>query len=406
MSAREYLERPGLRRVLAAARERTEHFGEVRGTVRLDALNEAEAHELNGLPGAVGRIRARAGESRRIELRRLDAALSQTGFGLDLRAALELVGGPLDDRPGQRALAEAETSAYWAGVLAHPLCRDARVAAWAEVQRRSLGRVTDGRRVLDAALAVGALLPARPAVERTRLAAEALDGDPHALDDPQPLARMLLRQLAAREGTAPPDDAAGRRALWERFGVLTDPASCDVLTLGLRPEPDGPLARALALLHGQHFRITLGQLRREPLRFPAQQRVFLVENPTVLTAAEERLDAVPAMVCTSGWPNSAVGALLDRLRAVGAELLYHGDFDLEGVRIASFVMERFGARPWRFDAGAYAAATGAHPSRTRPLGGRSPASPDALAGALLACGREVHEEAVLDDLLADLAAAS
>ncbi|MEJ7893154.1 MAG: TIGR02679 family protein [Solirubrobacteraceae bacterium] len=403
VTVREYLDQPGLARILTEARKRVEYFGEVRGTILVDVLTEAEAHELNGLPGALGRRRARAGVGQRISLVRLDAALGSTRFGVDLPAALELVGGPLDDRQLRRADAQAARQLLRGRILAHPLCEDEAVALWAERELSNIGRMQDGRRVLEAALSIGGLLPSHPPVERTRLAAEALQGDPHALDDDTPLARMLLRQMAARDGTPPPSLASDRRALWQQFGVVTDPASCDVLTLGLLPLPNGPLAAAFRGLHGQHLRVTLGQLTREPLRFPPQLIVHVVENPTILTAAEQRLSSPPAMVCTAGWPNSAAALLLDGLCTSGAALNYHGDFDYDGVRISRHVVERFGARPWRYDAAAFLAAVESYPSRTRPVRGRPLAVPEALAQAIADRGRELHEEAVLDELLADLA---
>lgn len=51
----------------------------------------------------------------------------------------------------------------------------------------------------------------------------------HALDDDQPVARLLIGQLAARAGLpATPRSAAEVRVLWQRFGVLCDSASAAV----------------------------------------------------------------------------------------------------------------------------------------------------------------------------------
>jgi uncharacterized protein (TIGR02679 family) len=197
-----------------------------------------------------------------------------------------------------------------------------------------------------------------------------------------------------------------RRRLWERFGVLTDPVSADVLTLGLRPLPHGRLASALERMAGRHFRLTLGQIAAEPLRFETPEVVHVCENPAVVVAAEARLGAASApLICVGGWPSSAADALLTGLAGQGAELRYHGDFDWEGVRIAALVRRRYGARSWRYDAASYRAARAAHADRVQPLEGRPPASGlDAeLVAAMLACGGDLQEEAVLDDLVEDLA---
>ena len=51
----------------------------------------------------------------------------------------------------------------------------------------------------------------------------------------------------------------------------------------------------------------------------------------------------PPIAVTSGWPNSAVILLLQKLSAAGSRLHYHGDFDGEGLRIAAAVVARTGA---------------------------------------------------------------
>jgi uncharacterized protein (TIGR02679 family) len=175
-----------------------------------------------------------------------------------------------------------------------------------------------------------------------------------------------------------PGVAVERRALWQHFGVTADPASSDVLTLGLRPIAAGPLAEALLLLSGRHFRLTVGHLAAEPLRFAPGADVFVCENPTILTAAEARLGAdCPSMVCTDGWPNSATWTLLETLAAAGACLRYHGDLDWDGMRIAVLLRDRFGALPWRFDTESYRAGVARHRERTRLLEGR-PVKPGSM----------------------------
>jgi uncharacterized protein (TIGR02679 family) len=264
----------------------------------------------------------------------------------------------------------------------------------------------DAMDLLRTALDLGDRLPLESPVERTRLATE-LAGDPHALDDNGALSRLMLSQLAARAGIPRPSVAVERRALWQQFGVTTDPASADVLTLNLNPRPFGPLAQSLMLMRGRHFRLTVGQLAAEPLQFDTAGDVFLCENPTVLTAAEARFGAeCPALICTGGWPGSATWMLLEMLAGVGAHLRHHGDFDWDGVRIALLLEERFGAMPWRFDATSYRAGIVRNGKRTRELTGRPvkrEVDPE-LVAAMQEHGVELHEEAVLDDLLSDLTA--
>jgi uncharacterized protein (TIGR02679 family) len=410
--AADYLRQPGLRRALAVARTQVERLGRVGGTLPLSELTEEEAQALAGLLATLRRRdRPRTGRPFQLRARDLDDALRATRFELSLPEALELAGPRLELRPERRARERAAADAAWNAALRHPLCqRDERARAWVESLRntgtliRTAG--ADAMSLLAETLDLGDRLPSESPIERTRLATE-FAGDPHALDDNRALNRLTLSQLAARADIPRPSIAVERRALWQQFGVLNDPASADVLTLNLRPLPLGPLAQSLLLMRGRHFRLTVGQLTVEPLQFGNARDVFLCENPTVLTAAEAGLGAsCPQIICTGGWPSSATWALLEMLASAGARLRHHGDFDWDGVRIARLLEQRFGAQPWRFDATSYRAGVAQHHDRTRRLTGRpvkEEAQPELLS-AMQENGLELHEEAVLDDLLNDLAA--
>ncbi len=129
--------------------------------------------------------------------------------------------------------------------------------------------------------------------------------------------------------------------------------------------------------------------------------MFICENVNVPAAAANRLAARSApLVCTDGQPKTAARVLLSALAAAGARLVYHGDFDWPGVRIANLMAERHGAAPWRMSAADYRAAPDGAPLRGKPVAARWDAD---LAPAMTARGLSVHEEQVLDALLADLA---
>ncbi|MGI8902668.1 MAG: DUF2399 domain-containing protein [Solirubrobacteraceae bacterium] len=84
----------------------------------------------------------------------------------------------------------------------------------------------------------------------------------------------------------------------------------------------------------------------------------------------------PPLLCTGGWPNTAVAAVLDAAQQAGMEILVHADGDAAGIAIAAHVLRRPGATPWQI------AAT---PADTETVG-------------------FCHEEAMVDELLEDLAA--
>lgn len=372
--------------------------------LRLTDPSEAERDALERLTGR----RPSAAGSISIEVATLERIVATAGIAPDLRSLVEALRGPVVD---QAALAAAE-HARWAE-LHERLRSDAAqlhpaLEVWAEdlvgsgLLRRLAGDPDGAVELGRQALTVLGRLPAE-AVPLSQLAATAL-GDSHALDDDTALSTVVLRGIESLTGLPRRDrSAAERRALWARVGVLLDELSAPVLVLGLRPAGSGLLDRTLRdhAEVGEPCRITLRTLVRHPADWAALvgQRVLVCENPTVIAAVAERCGpAAPPMVCTDGQPSAAVQTLLGQVARAGAELAFHTDFDGGGIRIANLLVDRFGARPWRMSRGDYEAAAA---EAGRPLGATPPAAswdPE-LTPAIVARGRAVHEEQLLDGLV-------
>lgn len=341
-----------------------------------------------------------------VTLTRLDEALRDS-VGADTRAVAEAILGPLGDRAADLASDRTERAALWRWLETHPVVvAQPALRPWMAHLRRSgllHGSVEVTRRFLNDALTAVAALPAQG--EPLPVFAAAHLGDAHALDDGTRLGGVVLRALAALHDTGPPVSAADRRALWGLAGIADDALSTTVLTAGLRPTGTGPVARALTAYadagHAAH--LSLAQLRRPgDLHLPPND-VHITENPSILALALRRFGPLcPPLVCTAGWPNSAVILLLRQLASAGAPLRYHGDFDGEGLRIAAHLLAATGAAPWRMAAADYRAAHARSPLGPPP--GRvtdAPWDPE-LAPALNEHGTAVLEEHMAADLLADL----
>jgi uncharacterized protein (TIGR02679 family) len=392
--------RPELTPLWTEARRRFEQ-GTVT-TLRLRQLTPAQQQALADLLG----LPRLPGADPTVTLDHLDAALRPVG--LDTRSVVEAIGGPITDRAAQRSADRADRAALWQWLESHPVvAAQPALQGWiAGVRNAGLvgGSPATTRDLLGRALAVLAALPADG--QSLATFADHVCGDTHALDDGTRLSGLVLRALAALQGEPPPEYAEGRRRMWESVGVACDALSTTVLVAGLRPTDDGPLATTMRCWAdaGQSVCVTLAQLRATTMMTVPTETVRVVENPSVIAAAVDRLGArCPPMACVNGWPTTAAVLLLRRLVAAGCPLAYHGDLDGEGIRIAAYIIAKTGAAPWRMSTVDYLAAV--------PPGGASvgrvtdaPWDPD-LAPAMRTHGIAVFEERVLDRLLNDLAPA-
>lgn len=360
----------------------------LRGRLRLPEADSAQQDALARLTGRYGR-----GECAAVDLDALERQLQEAGVADSLQEVVEILVGPLEPSASVRA----REAAVWE--LAFTAARD---PGWAELRRSGLvRRLAGGDPDLAGALVqqAEAVLSALPGSE---LAASGLPlqalaartGDAHALDPGRPLGTLVLRLICARTGLDPAD----RRLAWAAVGVELDPLSATVLVLGLRARGNGLSARLLDLCaeSGEPCRLTLRQLRGG-VQLDAPD-VFVCENPSVVVAAADTLgERCKPLVCVEGQPGSAAWVVLE---SAGARVRYHGDLDWPGLRIGAEVLTRTGGRPWRFDASSYADAP-----KGLELSGAPVDSPwdRTLAEEMARCGRAVHEEAVLDLLLGDLA---
>jgi uncharacterized protein (TIGR02679 family) len=402
---RAYLSVPPLQplwRVLRGRLERTGHA--VRGTVSVD-LDDEGADRLGGLLGRP----VRAGPAR-VKLADLDTALRSSPAERGLVAVVaELTGGPLRDRPAERNEVHARREHLWAELdrqlVTHGLAGQAWTQPWTDWLHRGgvLTRLPADQAGVALAVATATLARVlgqeRPPVGMAELAS-AVTGDAHGLDDGAPAAALVLRALAFALEVPPAASAAERRMLWQRVGVSTDEISGTVITYGLRPPGTdnwSAMMRERADL-GLITHLTVHELRRAAELTAPGDVVHTCENPQVLQRIAAAGIDVP-LACTSGNPAVAGWLLLARVTA-----RYHGDFDWPGIAIARRIIER-GAQPWRLGHDDYCQAVERLPvGRRLTLTGRPEATPwdPELAPAMAAANVAVHEEAIVDLLLADL----
>jgi len=391
---------PGLAWLVDRVRQRMARGRPLTGSVTLSAPDASQRYAAERLLGRA----PRSSGSLSVRLDTVDAVLRRSDVSPGgLAAAVVALAGPV----ALRAEVRDQEERAWEGAYTPLDTLGAELTAWAERVRRDglvrrLARTPEvaGPLVQDAVRALRAL-PVSPPTSRATFAARNLSGA-HALDEGTPLATLVLSGIRSLTGFPDGTGAQWRREAWASAGLLKDDLSSTVLTLNLRGTPSlDRMADA-----GEPTVLTLRSLTRRTMAaaVPATGTVHLCENPAVLSAAADALGpACPPLVCLQGQPSAAALTLLRDLSTQGARLLYHGDFDWGGVRIAAALGRSVPWQPWRYMAAHYRAAV-AQATETPHLTGPPAATPwdPALAVALTECGVRVEEEAVLDDLLADL----
>nr|WP_247543209.1 TIGR02679 family protein [Ralstonia solanacearum] len=373
------------------------------------SLTQLNPTEREALALLVGRP-TRTSRSMQINVEQLDRSLRDAGIAVSLRAALEVIDGPIVNHPAHKAIVRSQ----WDHLAAQDQwCTPLRI--WLKnpvsiglLKRLSRQNPTAGQQLLERADAVLRRLPTQ-AIARAQLAAETL-GDAHALDSGEPTATIVLatwrnREAALaldgeREDADQSDDRA--RNIWVRAGVLVNELARPALFLNL------PIANG-ALVEGSPGEPTYASLRKLLRTPPAwavrNQTVFVCENPNLVAIVADRLGVASApLVCTDGRPAAAQRVLLNQLVSAGAQLMYHGDFDWPGIQIGNQLMSAWEAQPWRFTSLDYEAAIQKDSPLRHPLNGASvPASWDeTLTAAMHHHGIAIAEEAVAPVLLGDL----
>lgn len=375
--------------------------------VREIRLTGLEPHERNALAQITG-SRSRSTGSISLDLVAVDKTLSDAGVAPSLRAALEQLDGPIRHIASVRA---AET-ARWNDIVSelehHHLKQWLSVPANLGILKRlSASDHVAAEQICRDAEAVLTRLPAN-GTALAHLAADVL-GDAHGLDAGRPVATMVINIIRSREpqeledeGLLASDDRV--RSVWARAGVMVNELARPALYLNV---PFSVTDGSAAFTVGHPSYASLRWLMRSKPQWHVHEReVFVCENPNIVTIAADHLgnQCLP-LVCTDGMPAAAQRVMLSQLRAAGAVLRYHGDFDWPGIRIANLVIREHGADPWRMNKNDYVAAAKRTQRRGTALSGAQIVATwePSLSSQMAEYGIGISEEAVVASLLPDLA---
>jgi uncharacterized protein (TIGR02679 family) len=371
------------------------------GTLRVELTTE-QRREVARLLGTPWEISDRA-------VRLQDLAVVLAEHGLTVRGLVEGIDGkPLvnvrQQRADERASARTATQQERAAVvelLEGVGLRSSAVQLWLDDQ--GLPKAGSGE-LLALAEQVAVVCRQLPgsggAMPLAQLAANVGDYDAHALDYDKLLGRGAVRLIAAEHGMPRPL-RAGRdwRLTWARVGVKCDGVSSRVLVLNLPLAGDAPAVRWSAATPGEPIWLTLRSITGR-WTAPAGATIFVCENVTVLETAADRLGAdCPPVVCTDGYPANAALDLIAGLSDAKCTIRQRADFDAAGLAIVDQVRSAAPATSgWRYDAATYATHLGLDFEPEAPTGNEF----EQLRVLYRQYGITVHEEAILDQLMADL----
>jgi len=399
---------PELAWLVSRIRTQLERGEPVDGTVTLLGATPAQRRAAASLLGR----NASRGTTLSVPLPEVAEQLWRAAAAPSLVAAVEAIGGPVRNLAAERAADLQRWGDALSAVRSSWLSQLSWYRDWLDSISRD-GTVTRLIRqghsdVIGQATAVLERLPNSSDKGSCVLSdlAAAATGNERALTE-GPLAALVLRALAAREGVQAPASQDAEQALWNTAGLVADDLASQVLVLNVRAAGE-PVGRWLteAADAGEPFRLTLRQLVAAPV-LPWALEIYVCASSALIRAAAEQLGTrCPALVCTEGEPSVACVRLLQAAVGSGSALHWHGEFSWPGLRGTATAIRRLQARPWQMSASDYRAALSADraPGGAFPLKGRPEPSPwdPRLAEAMRLTGRGIREDLVMPDLLAAL----
>ena len=176
-----------------------------------------------------------------------------------------------------------------------------------------------------------------------------ITGNPHAFDDGtkdgkylELLVRWYVRHLKLESESSGLEKwaefpAYRKQRLYLRAGILRDDVSNYALAAGVRAEDrERKLHAGMEgfFEEGEPVQIPLSVIAEWKSAFCPENRMYIVENPSVYAVLCGKWNRRCGLMCMNGQPRFSSLLLLDLLAESGTEVWYAGDIDPEGLLIA------------------------------------------------------------------------
>ncbi|MCI6266530.1 MAG: TIGR02679 domain-containing protein [Erysipelotrichaceae bacterium] len=161
--------------------------------------------------------------------------------------------------------------------------------------------------------------------------------DPHYLDLENRTSTLFLYALSSLDNSPYPNTREEKITLLSKYNIEIDNLSNFVLTYNLLSEKDYINAFSK---NKESLILNIQNIINTKKIDTKQKKVYIFENPSILTEIlSKNIDV--SVIISGGFPNSSVYLLLDKLLENKNKLYYNGDFDPEGLIIASKLKEKY-----------------------------------------------------------------
>lgn len=161
--------------------------------------------------------------------------------------------------------------------------------------------------------------------------------EPHYLDLDSKNSNLFFYALSYINNCSFPVTRTDKIRLLSSYNIEIDAISNYVVTYNLRANKDYINGFAD---NGETLILNIQNILN--VEFDTKKKVvFVLENPSILTEVISRNIDV-SVIISGGFPNSSVYLLIESLLSTGNHIYYNGDFDPEGLIIASKLKERYG----------------------------------------------------------------
>ena len=216
----------------------------------------------------------------------------------------------------------------------------------------------DGIEVVKQALHLGSEIVNRLPIwsneqEYLAIFATQITGNPHAFDEKNPHGKYLLQILQWEMESCDKRDyheqrkvfrSLEKQRLYLNAGILIDDISNYVVVSGIRAvTKKGNYHQGMDgfVLEESSVQVPLSVLTTWEKVICPENRLYIVENPTIYASLVNKWGSKKALFCMNGQPKLSSLVFLDLLEYEKVEIFYWGDFDPEGLLIAQKVKEHY-----------------------------------------------------------------